>query len=116
MTLKDLKTGWRVQTRNGNMYVVLKDCETMNYGHQDVMFINLNTKGFQIGSNYDKNLHCIDGSDFDIMQIYETIVNGDMFNKHYMGGLVWKRTDEPKDMTLSEIEDALGYPVRIVEE
>ena len=35
MNLKDLKTGWRVQTRNGDTYVVLRDCETVEYGHQD---------------------------------------------------------------------------------
>lgn len=116
MTLKDLKTGWRVRTRNGNMYVVLRDCETMNYRHQEVMFINLNTTGFMVGSDFDSNNLVHSDFEYDIMEVYVTVVNGDMFNKHYMGVLVWERTEEPKDITLSEIEDALGYPVRIVGE
>lgn len=113
MNLKDLKTGWRVKTRNGNTYVVLRNCETDHYGHQDVMFINLDD-GYVIGSSYDSNLIDHHNSDYDIMQVYETLVNGKVFDKTRMGELVWERTEEPKDMTLSEIEDALGYPVRIV--
>ena len=116
MTLKDLKTGWRVRTRNGDMYVVLKDCETMNYGHQDVMFINLNTNGFIVGSVFDSNSLVHRDFEYNIMQVYETHVNGFVFDKTRLGKLVWERTEEPKDMTLSEIEDALGYPVRIVGE
>lgn len=115
MTVKDLKTGWRIQTRNGDTYVVLRDCETVEYGHQDFIFADFHY-GFVMGSEYDENLLCIDNSDFDIMQIYKTHVNSNVFNKNYMGQLVWERTEEPKDMTLSEIEDALGYPVRIVGE
>lgn len=114
MTLKDLKTGWRVRTRNGDMYVVLKDCETRNYGHQDVMFINLNTNDFIVGSVFDSNSLVHSDFEYDIMEVYETVVNGLVFDKARLGKLVWERTEEPKDMTLSEIEDALGYPVRIV--
>ena len=116
MNLKDLKTGWRVRTRNGDMYVVLKDCETRNYGHQDVMFINLNTNDFIIGSNFDSNSLVYCNFEYDIMEVYETVVNGFVFDKTRLGELVWERTEEPKDMTLSEIEEALGYPVRIVGE
>lgn len=119
MKLSDLKTGWRVKLRNGDTYVVLRDCETKKYGHQDVMFINLsniNFGTFAIGSNYDLNFLKTSDSDFDIMKVYKMFVNGDVFNKHHMGDLVWERSLEPKDMTLKEIEDELGYPVRIVGE
>lgn len=114
MNLKDLKTGWRVKVRNGSTYVVLRDCETQHYGHQDVMFINFDG-GFVIGSSYD-DLNLINKNAFgcDIMQVYETHVNGFVFDKTRMGELVWERVEEPKDMTLSEIEDASGHPVRIV--
>lgn len=113
MNLKDLKTGWRVQTRNGDTYVVLRDCETQKYGHQDVLLGGF-SGGFLVGSYYDANLFYKDDYDFDIMKIYETTVRADVFDSNHMGKLVWERTNEPKDMTLSEIERALGYPVRIV--
>lgn len=115
MTLKDLKTGWRVRTRNGDTYIVLRGCETDDYGHQDVIFADF-YNGFLIGSDYDENLLDTTDSDYDIIRVYKTKVNGEVINRNYMGDLVWERTDEPKDMTLSEIEDALGYPVRIVGE
>lgn len=119
MKLSDLKTGWRVELRDGNTYVVLRDCETSVYGHQDIMFINLNTinfGGYTVGSDYDSKLLNKEYSDYDIMKVYAMYVDSVAFNKDYMGDLVWERSLEPKDMTLKDIEDKLGYPVRIVGE
>lgn len=92
MTLKDLKTGWRVRTRNGKLYVVLKDCETVSYGHQDVMFICLNTTGFIVGSNFGSNSLFHHDFEYDIIEVYETVVNGFVFDKTRLGQLVWEQT------------------------
>lgn len=56
-------------------------------------------------------------SDFEIVEIYETggETLNEMLDVDRFGTLIWKR-EKPKEMTVAEIEKALGYPVKIVKE
>lgn len=118
MKLTDLKTGWRVELRNGSTCIVLRDCETEQYGNQDIMFISIGNIGFIIGDGYNADMTCSYDEDwsreYDIMKVYSDYVDGGVFDVDRKLPLIWERKEELKDMTLSEIEDKLGYPVRIV--
>lgn len=111
MKKSDLKTGMVVETRNGEKYLVMlgPDCEgreLINFG-----------SGFMPLSRYADSLMIKTGDEgFDIMKVYS--VGGSirclLRDKERMKfKLIWER-DEPKEMTLEEIEKELGYKIKIV--
>lgn len=120
MTKQDLKTGMRVRTRNGELYLVLKDCKTGHYGHQDLLFASF-CGDYNIGDDYNNDLICVDSNDtdedFDIVEVY-TAKSGfadiDVLDRTSLKS-IWKR-EEKKKMTVAEIEEKLGYEVEIVRE
>ena len=92
-----LKTGMKVLTREGDLYMVVKDCDTFN-GHEDYLFINLNTKGFLVGSCYKENLEDSEGErEFDIMEVYNTNQYG-FFDRRVLDPdakySIWKREED----------------------
>jgi hypothetical protein len=105
MNKSDLKTGMRVETREGYVYLVLKDVETKNYGHQNIVFVN---DSFILGDDYNENLiknkSTGFSSNYDIMKVYE-IETGSSFNSNVLNLneriLVWERqeyTEEQKEI------------------
>jgi myo-inositol-hexaphosphate 3-phosphohydrolase len=73
-TKSDLKTGMRVRFRYGDVYAVLKDCDTSEYGHQDILFANPKGNGFMVGSSYGNNLLMYERSEkeYDIVEVLVT--------------------------------------------
>lgn len=69
MKKSDLKTGMRVKTRSGKIYLVIKDVDTMFYGHQDIAFINNNS--FSCGSDYTEDLKDNSNSNYDIVEVFQ---------------------------------------------
>lgn len=68
MTKQDLKTGMWVELRNGDRYLVIKDCDTTYYGHQDIVFIK--ERSFTIGDGYTNDLIRIDDNrGYDIVRV-----------------------------------------------
>lgn len=113
MTKADLKTGMRVKTRNGITYVVVLNYKTGLYGFQDVFFVGDN--GFMTGDSYGDDLLCITSGEysFDIAKVYAQPKDHFFLNIKETGRIIWERK-EPKSMTLAEIEQELGYPVKII--
>ena len=118
MKKSDLKTGMRVETRRGGLYLVLKDVDTKYFGHQDIGFVSENT--FMNGDEYKEDLteNYYHNGDFDIIRVYgisniqESGLNGNTLNldvKH----LIWER-EEVKELTVEEVSEKLGYEVKIV--
>ena len=50
----------------------------------------------------------IPGSAFQYLNDFESLIK--------LAVLVWEREEEKKEMTISEIEEKLGYPIKIVKE
>lgn len=99
MTKKDLKDGMVCEVRCGKRYIWL-------YG--DLRGID----SWRSKTQEDlTNLHV---ADFDIVKIYD---RGDNNTIHKIlvrpGELIWERK-EPREMTVTEIEKALGYRVKVV--
>lgn len=100
MTKDDLKDGMVCEQRNGELMLwlngALRGMERWCSGTGDDL---KSTRG---------------NEDNDIVKIYKTDgrVLKDMFSPRLLT-LIWERK-EPKEMTMEEIESALGYPVKIV--
>lgn len=97
MTKSDLKTGMRVGTREGEIFLVIKDIDN-KYGNQErVAFVN--EWGFIIGDSYNDSLKYKDGNKlYDIVRVY-SIDDGDnplrkvtlnLEKRH----LIWEREKE----------------------
>lgn len=90
---KKLRSGMIAVTLEGR-YLVLTDCETVNYGSQD--FCLIKPDGFTVGSNYDENLSTIRGI-CSIKALYKSTVNGLTYEMKYKDkDLIW--TKYPKNL------------------
>ena len=99
-TMDMFKTGMRVETREGELYLVLKDCDTM-YGDGHIVFANFDQNGFLCEEDYDDDLLEQSGmEEYDIVKVYaidkEKIVFGTVLdpNKKY---LIWERSENGMD-------------------
>lgn len=101
MTKADLKDGMVCRTRNGKVFIWLDG-------------VLRQTNIWCSGTNEDlcNEPQC---PGYDIIEVYITVGNtlSDMLDVDRFGTLIWKR-EEPKKMTVAEIEEILGYPVKIV--
>lgn len=122
MNIKDLKTGMRIITRNGDEYIVLKNVKTP-YGRVEDMYV-LKDGGWMSSSSYNEDL-TIKGktnSNYDIMEVYAQnqgkYIDGSVISTNNVKNmdLIWKRENIKKEMTISEIEKELGYSIKIVKE
>ncbi|BCK01641.1 hypothetical protein [Anaerocolumna chitinilytica] len=89
MTKADLKTGYRVQLKNNRTYIVIKDCDTNLYEHQDIVFANSN--GFVVGDGYDDSLKSYNDSNYDICFVYDKPGMRNLLILSEKGMLLWKR-------------------------
>lgn len=105
-----LKTGMIVELRNGKTGIVLLDT-----ANGDIIS---STCYMPFDSIYD-DLTNVNDNDYDIIKIYQPQTNKsflpegkiDLNNKNVK--LIWQR-QQPKKMTLKEIEKELGYPIEII--
>ena len=113
MKKSDLIAGRHVvEIRNGDKYLIF-DSEDGKFMYQvDGGFMNL--------EGYDEDMLKINkNKSYDIMKVFEvkTICNCGGLNRkdnRYLT-LIWER-EEPKEMTMAELEEKLGYKVKIVKE
>ena len=116
MTKQDLKSGMVVKCRNGDEYQVFlglhEDCNSNGKA-----MVEINGKGFVNLNDFNDDLTCTSLKEFDIMKVYFTRRAYKLTDpKGYTNWqCLWKR-EEPKELTVSEIEKLLGYPVKIVKE
>lgn len=110
-----LRTGHIVTYRNGSLRRVFLDTGM----HEPNVLVG--DEVWNSLANYNDELLYNSGSgnaDFDIMKIVTgtsilNLVDTDLDS--ITTTTIWKRS-EPKEMTIAEIEQALGYPVKIVKE
>lgn len=79
-TKDELRTGDKVVTRDENIYLVIEDCNTLHYGKQSFILIDLlNNFGFiMVSDSYSTGLICDKDreTEYDIMKVYR---DGDGF-------------------------------------
>lgn len=112
MKKKDLKVGMVVEDREGELSML------MPYDNVDYDLVLSNRNSWIRFKNFNNDLTHNKFEDLDIMKVYgftnyptqATIVSTD--NRE----LLWERKEEKKKMTVSEVENILGYGIEIVSE
>lgn len=120
----DLSTGMLVRFRNGEHCYVLIDVQVFSgrgYSFKSIL------KTIDLRSTYNLDYYDDDFNfrhpsapsvvDLDIIQIWAPNDLADIFNKDRTldnKQLVWERGPDKKEMTVAEIEKALGYEIKIV--
>lgn len=108
MKKSDLKVGYVVKFRNNEIGIIMQTNQGSIIIQKDETYNKFNF--------FSEDLTNING-DYDIMEVYG------FTNKYYTAlriskedrKLLWKRKDK-KEMTISEIEKELGYPIKVVKE
>lgn len=78
----------------GSTYLVITDCQTVNYGQQSFCLINSN--GFMIAGQYDRNLSHMSNR-YSINKLYNSNVSGNTYRMEYNEeDLLWTR--KPKNL------------------
>lgn len=113
MEKSDLKTGMRVKTRDGCVYLVI--CDVLIHGEKDILFVDKNS-GWISGREYKDNLICDDNVDrsFDIVEIYTIDDARDSFQHDFINldvkYLFWKRQEYTKEQKeIFKALKTLGY-------
>lgn len=116
MTLNDLKTGMIVTWRNGHEHVVIRNAATRCCDTRDCMVsyehLSWNPLSCYNDNFKNKNGYC----DFDIVKIEEVEHPYSILDLEYdrkNRKVLW---EECRKLTVSEIENLLGYKVEIVSE
>ena len=111
MKKKDLKSGMTVVTRNGNKYLVLTNCGSLTLKD----FYLVGPTGFLRSSEYTNDLSINNNKydQWDIMEVYNDRISAKTYSMPTLSNPIWKRV-EHKEMTIAEIEEELGYPIKIV--
>jgi hypothetical protein len=113
-TKADLKVGYVVKTRSGTLYMVMPEKD------DNLILVREGRHGEPVNNYLPDLMHNL-SSRFDCIQTLDIMeVYGRPALKYHAldisterRPLLWKR-EEPKEMTLEEVEKALGYPVKIV--
>ena len=105
MTKKDLESGMVVETRGGDRHLVIKKSGVIN-------FMSLDGKTFFDEEDIEDDMTFPEWCDYcNIMKVF---AGGTTLNDcRETTDLIWERK-ESKEMTVAEIEKALGYPVKVV--
>lgn len=127
--LEEIKTGMHVLLRDGNEYLVLKDCAFKNAENVLISLESFDWLNFSYNENFEyvnKRGERTEGTMlFDIMEVYshphcysaldkEGFSIRDEMEEVKPEYIVWKRP-QPRKMTKSEIENILGYKIEIVD-
>lgn len=100
MKKSDLKTGMKVVTRDGSVYIVLRNMQTDysdNYykGTKD-LFVNSETNSYSWTSfeHFDENLCYNQSQEYDIMEVSVPGHPYDIFYQHNGYRVIWKRENK----------------------
>ncbi len=90
MTKSDLKTGMLVQTRDGDVGLVIKKLDIIIFEHD---YVNI--------SDYEEDLSIIT-SDAEILKVSKQLYNADLTVDNWTGetvenNLLWERKEQPKE-------------------
>lgn len=102
MKKADLKVGYLVKYRNGDLRMVMPITQCSG-------FVFVNEKGFWLGyEDYDEQLLCTSGKEFDIIEVYgfSRLPIFTLKTETNDRELLWQREDK-KEMTIDEIKKNL---------
>jgi hypothetical protein len=117
-----LKTGMVVTLQNGQECTVFKEIDSIytntEPGSNEGIILNASDNYWFKLSRYDNELRYSGKPSWDIVKVERVshpFAFVDLDHSRGIRELIWERTPAI-DLTLKQIEDLLGYPIRIVEE
>lgn len=108
MKKSDLKNGAIVETRDGDINILLFDSYVDEYDSAESLLVSLKSGAYLLFSEYDEDLKFCDDSDFDIMKVAQSGYVGDDIRNHIIDSddqWTWIRDESETVMTISEIEE-----------
>jgi hypothetical protein len=113
MTKKDLKTGMKVTTLNGNEYLVFMDIAGGNG------LANYNRRTWLPLCDINDDLECMCNRSLDVIRVCVTPFIADLLNKDATWNTLWEREEEPviEEITAEEamrrLEESSGKKIKI---
>lgn len=104
MKKEDLRDGMVVETRDGRRWLVLGDRVIASDGFNWL-------RDYRNDLTMNSVTICIDH--YDIMRVYTPNLSGLDSMINTKNRPIWERK-EPKELTVAEIEELLGYPIKVV--
>ena len=119
MKKSDLQTGMVVVTRDERRWIVLLDAVIHGCERTSIIANIDGEMGVVTLGDYNENLEiisCTAGLEmYDIMRVEKSLFFGILPNPNEKDTItIWERPEPTKEMTLSEIEKALGHKVKII--
>lgn len=96
ITKSDLKTGYRVKFRNGNIGIVFMNGETKNYGNSLFCILDLNYNVFITSDDIDDETfnNKFEDPSLDIMEVRSCYISRTFLEHNYEDlPVIWKRED-----------------------
>lgn len=113
-TKSNLKTGMIVKDMCNRYWIVLLNSQSESKEALRDVLVAIDHNGYNSLYSFNESLIC-DVDEFTIKEIY-TAPTGAFFQECLKDSLflIWKR-EEPKELTIEEIQEKLGYKIKIVE-
>ena len=112
MKKNDLKNGAIIETRDGDLSILLFDSYVNEVDVTESILVSLKDGNFLPFSDYEEDLKFCGDSDFDIMKVAQSDYVGDDIRNHVLkrneNDWTWIRDESETVMTISEIEEKLG--------
>lgn len=113
MKKSDLKTGMRATNRRGTIYIVLLNASTTD-DNADDEFVSFDGSQDPLDCYNDDLTNSYDYFDLDIVKVETPVSFNSILKPEGKYVTVWQR-ETVKEMTVEEIQQALGYKIKIVE-
>lgn len=115
----DLRTGMIVETRDGGVYTVYMQACSKEIKGEDVIIGS--SDGWQTLDIFtldlfNERLEYLITRKLDIIKVYLPNTIGDIVKSYKNITLLWEKKDTVKEMTIKEIEEKLGYSIKIIKE
>ena len=118
MKLSDLKTGMIVTLRNGDEYVVFRNCKNLyNFDSSDIL-VNAKLYSWHNLSKYTDDLCCCPNKEWDVVKVeipYHPYSTMNIDYEREKREVFWER-EKVLEVTMAEIEEKFGCKVKIVKE
>ena len=124
MTKDDLKNWHLAIARNGEQYKVQSLPHSINENGRRVL-INMRIGDYHSLTWYNSDMSYKGKREYDIMKVYsiddpyeiwKLMTDGDIVLTDPGIELIWERPNEATELTVAQIEELLGYPVKVVKE
>lgn len=106
--IPELKSGYRAELRDGTIGIFFIDKDNWC-----VVALTWWAESIDYNQNFKSKIN----NNYDIVKIYKApSLHTDWINEDTKGDLIWQRESDVKEITVSELEEYFGCPIKIIKE